>query len=105
MDTKPMLLGFYKADPYVPTLVHTATVAVLQVWCRREGYLLDVPYREQNGNGALDTMITRLATNDDVAGVIVPSLDHLGPTIEDRVSRITATGKRLFVAYPSEARR
>lgn len=102
--TKPMIIGFYRADPHVQSMA-TANVAVMSAWSHREGYLLGAPYRDADGNGALETVLDRLSKHEDVVGVVVPSLDHLGPEVEASVSRIAATGKQLFVANPTEARR
>lgn len=102
--TTPFVVAFHKAEPFVGD-VALCVIAAMQQWCRREGYTLGTPYREQDGNGAFESMLEALVRNEDVAGVVVPSLDHLGVLIEDRVSRISATGKHLFVANPTDVRR
>ncbi len=102
---KPLVIGFYRADPNGLHSPNTASVAVISAWSHREGYLLGAPYRDAEGNGALETVLHRLAQHEDVVGVVVPSLDHLGPEVEASVARIAETGKQLFVANPTEARR
>lgn len=96
-----MLIGFYRADV---RRLETALVGALATWCHREGYELGTPYRDDGINGALETMIAALA-REDVTGVVVPSLEHLGPLVEQHVGAIKATGKQLFVADATQARR
>lgn len=99
--TRPLVLGYYVTDPYCPQLMNTATVGVFAGWCKLEGYELGVPYRDNDGtDGAFDAMLQVLRDREDVAGVIVPTLDHLGAARQRRVSQIEGTGKSLFVAYP-----
>lgn len=99
------VVGFHKVDRLDAERTILGVVREMHQWCRREGYTLGTPYREQAGNGAFESMLEALTGIEDVAGVVVPSLDHLGVLIEDRVSRISATGKRLFIAAPTDVRR
>lgn len=95
--SKPVVIAFYQADSRMNRVL-TALVADLVVWANQEGYLLGAQYREQDGNGAFVTALDILATREDVAGVVVPSLAHLGPDLEQRQAAIAATGKQLHVA-------
>lgn len=97
------MLGFYRVEPFA-TVDDTATVAALHAWCRREGYVLGVPYREEDYNGAFDTMLAALLDREDVAGVVMPTLAHLGDEeYAERVSDIAATGKGLYLVDESSA--
>lgn len=89
---RPFVVGFYRAGRS-----DVADQAVLATWCTAEGYTLGAPYREEDGNGAFDTMLAALARSD-VAGVVIPGLDHFGVDHAARVAAIDALGKPLFVA-------
>jgi hypothetical protein len=101
--TRPLVLGYYVSDPYAPTLMNTATVAAFAAWCRTEGYELGVPYRNNDGtDGAYDAMFGVLRDREDVAGVIVPTLNHLGLLKAKRLAAIEGeVGKRVFELYPA----
>lgn len=98
MTPKPFVVGFYRIEPFT-TADDTAVVAQLQQWCQREGYTLGVPYRDEDYNGAFESMLEALLGQEYVIGVVMPDLSHLGEgdIYAERVSDIAATGKALYV--------
>lgn len=98
MTPRPFVVGFYRVEPFTRA-DDTATVAALQQWCQAEGYTLGVPYRDEDYNGAFETMLEALLGQEYVIGVIIPDLTHLGTgdIYAERVSDITATGKALYL--------
>jgi hypothetical protein len=100
---RPLVLGFVRvvSGPAAAEIELTGRMAG---WAHREGYALGVTYREQDGNGAFESLLQAIKRHG-AAGVVVPSFEHLAPCPETRVRELRErAGVSVYATAPTSDR-
>ncbi len=101
-DTRPLLLGYVRAEEDMTSAELAAEKERLQAFARVEGYALGAVFTEFPGTApAAFHALIEAVLQHEIRVIVVPNARHLGadPSLEDYLER--RTGARVLVLEPS----